>query len=210
MTLGKFFPRSLETILLITYDDVAVMRLYYRCSSALYVRLIFDNVVLWRSYFGRHLTYLAPGVDACIRQLLERTELQHGRLLVSHAFAYITVSKQGLTESELEDVLSLDEQVGDWSLLLSHREFDFEELLLDDTWLCFIRSRMSVGCTQIITRYCCMNLTAYFMHKMLNYRREIDVCKLSIITHADDSHTPRPSSNIRSEGQGSESQDHKV
>ena len=78
------------------------------------MRLIFDDVVLWRSYSRRHLTYLEPGVDACIRKLLERTELQHGRLLVSHAFAYITASKEGLTESELEDVLSLDEQVGDF------------------------------------------------------------------------------------------------
>ena len=86
--------------------------LLYRCSNALYVRLVYDDVVRWRSYFRRHMTYLAPGVDACIRQLLERTEMQHGRLLVSHAFAYITVSKEGLTESELEDVLSLDEQVG--------------------------------------------------------------------------------------------------
>jgi len=80
----------------------------FRCSSALYVRLIFDDVVLWRSYFRRHMTYLAPGmtylapgVDACIRQLLERMETQHGRLLVSHAFAYITASKEGLTESKL-------------------------------------------------------------------------------------------------------------
>lgn len=64
------------------------------------------------------MTYLAAGVDACIRQLLERTEMQHGRLLVSHAFAYITVSKEGLTQSELEDVLSLDEQVGDCVLFL--------------------------------------------------------------------------------------------
>jgi len=89
-----------------------LLLLLYRCSSALYVRLVFDDVVLWRSYFRRHMTYLEPGIDACIRQLLERTELKHGRLLVSHAFAYITVSKEGLTESELEDVLSLDEQVG--------------------------------------------------------------------------------------------------
>ena len=37
--------------------------------------------------------------------------MQHGKVLVSHAFSYVTVSKEGLTESELEDILSLDEQV---------------------------------------------------------------------------------------------------
>ena len=79
-------------------SDLVILLMRCRCSNALYTRLIFDDVVLWRSYFRRHMTYLAPSVDACIHQLLERTELQHGRLLVSHAFAYITVSKEGLTE----------------------------------------------------------------------------------------------------------------
>jgi len=94
-------------------DAAAAAATCYRCSNALYTRLVCDDVILWRSYMRPHLTYLAPCVDACISQLLDRTELQHGRLLVSHAFAYITASKEGLTESELEDILSLDEQVSD-------------------------------------------------------------------------------------------------
>ena len=38
---------------------------------------------------------------------------QHGKLLVSHALAYITASKSGLSESELEDLISLDDKVTD-------------------------------------------------------------------------------------------------
>lgn len=38
---------------------------------------------------------------------------QHGRILVFHALAYITASKSGLSESELEDLISLDDKVLD-------------------------------------------------------------------------------------------------
>lgn len=82
-----------------------------RCTDALFVRLVFDEVALWRSYHKRHVTCLAPNIRASIHKLFERIEMKHGKMLVSHAFSYITASKEGLTESELEDILSLDEQV---------------------------------------------------------------------------------------------------
>ena len=43
--------------------------------------------------------------------LIKRLEKQHGKLLVSHAFGYITASGDGLSEPELEDLISLDDQV---------------------------------------------------------------------------------------------------
>lgn len=39
--------------------------------------------------------------------------MQHGRILVFHALAYITAAKSGLSESELEDLISLDDKVLD-------------------------------------------------------------------------------------------------
>lgn len=39
--------------------------------------------------------------------------LQHGRLLVFHALAYITAARSGLSETELEDLISLDDKVLD-------------------------------------------------------------------------------------------------
>lgn len=38
---------------------------------------------------------------------------QHGRILVFHALAYITAAKSGLSETELEDLISLDDRVLD-------------------------------------------------------------------------------------------------
>lgn len=43
--------------------------------------------------------------------LLDRIENQHGKLLVSHALGYLTAAKSGVSEAELEDLLSLDEKV---------------------------------------------------------------------------------------------------
>ena len=43
--------------------------------------------------------------------LFERVEMQHGRLLVQRILAYITASKSGLTATEIEDLLSCDDEV---------------------------------------------------------------------------------------------------
>ena len=40
-------------------------------------------------------------------------EAKHGWLLVSHALAYMTAAKSGVTESEIEDLISLDDRVLD-------------------------------------------------------------------------------------------------
>ena len=37
--------------------------------------------------------------------------MKHGKVFVAHSLAYLTVSKGGLSESELDDVLSLDDEV---------------------------------------------------------------------------------------------------
>ena len=52
--------------------------------------------------------YLLAGA---IGELFERMERQHGQILVNHTLAYITAAKNGLTESELEDILSCDDEV---------------------------------------------------------------------------------------------------
>jgi len=79
------------------------------CNTPLYVKLVFDQISLWKSYTQD--IYLAQSISDCIFKLFERIENQHGRILVSHALAYITASKNGLSEAELEDLISLDETV---------------------------------------------------------------------------------------------------
>lgn len=46
-----------------------------------------------------------------INALFERMERYHGRVFTSHALSYLTASKSGLSDVEMEDVLSLDDEV---------------------------------------------------------------------------------------------------
>ncbi len=56
-------------------------------------------------------TALSTTVQEVIHDLFKRLEVKHDQVFVSHALAYITASMSGLSESELEDVLSLDDVV---------------------------------------------------------------------------------------------------
>ena len=75
------------------------------------MKLVFDEIKLWRSYTQTQEKDLARTVSTSINKLLARIENQHGHILVEHALSYITASRSGLSEAELEDLLSLDETV---------------------------------------------------------------------------------------------------
>ncbi|UJR21317.1 hypothetical protein I4U23_024408 [Adineta vaga] len=81
------------------------------CNTPLYVKLVFDEIKLWRSYTKTQEKDLAKTVSTSINKLLGRIENQHGHILVEHALSYITASRSGLSEAELEDLISLDETV---------------------------------------------------------------------------------------------------
>jgi hypothetical protein len=83
------------------------------CSLPIFVKLVFAEICRWKSYSKPTDTLLATNVRNSIFKLFERIELQHGRLLVTHALAYITAAKSGLSETELEDLISMDDKVLD-------------------------------------------------------------------------------------------------
>ena len=88
-----------------------VMESFQKCPLPLYLKLSFDEALRWTSYTPYSDLCLEPSVREIIDDLFNRVERRHGKILVSHALAYITASKNGLTESELEDLLSLDDDV---------------------------------------------------------------------------------------------------
>ncbi|KAI3386911.1 hypothetical protein SNEBB_004259 [Seison nebaliae] len=81
------------------------------CNLPLYMKLVFDEIIRWKSYSLPKVTILGSSIEQCISKLLDRVEMQHGKVLVSYALAYVTASKDGLSESEIEDLISLDETV---------------------------------------------------------------------------------------------------
>ncbi|PAA48787.1 hypothetical protein BOX15_Mlig021732g1 [Macrostomum lignano] len=84
---------------------------FSKCSLPIYVHLLYHEVLRWRSYQQVDEPSLRYTVRQAIFQLFEKLELKHGRLFTSHALAFITASRNGLSESELEDLLSLDDAV---------------------------------------------------------------------------------------------------
>ncbi|CAG2108893.1 unnamed protein product [Medioppia subpectinata] len=83
------------------------------CSLPIFAKLVFAEIIRWKSYSKANQTLLSNTVMDSIFRLFDRIEVQHGKTLVSHALSYITASKNGLSESELEDMLSLDDIVLD-------------------------------------------------------------------------------------------------
>ena len=80
----------------------------------LYLRLAFEEARLWRSHAEPEQTVLGEGITALIRENLFARLAQpanHGRVMVAHSLGYLAASRFGLSEDEIVDVLSLDEQV---------------------------------------------------------------------------------------------------
>ncbi|XP_068248399.1 NACHT and WD repeat domain-containing protein 2 [Palaemon carinicauda] len=98
---------------LTNYQWRVVSNAISQCSLPIFVKLVFAEICRWKSYSKPQDTYLASNVMDSIMMLFSKVEIKHGRLIVSHALAYITAAKNGLSESEMEDLISLDDKVLD-------------------------------------------------------------------------------------------------
>lgn len=83
------------------------------CPQPLYLKILFEEFSKWPSYNLVRDVSLPATVRAAITFLFEELERKYGELLVSHALGYLTAGRQGLTDSELRDVLSCDDEVLD-------------------------------------------------------------------------------------------------
>ncbi|KAL1773347.1 NACHT domain-containing and WD repeat-containing protein 1 isoform X1 [Sigmodon hispidus] len=79
------------------------------CGHPGRLRLAFEEARKWASFTVP--VPLATTAEEATHQLCIRLEETHGRLLVAHVLGYIVCSRYGLSEAELKDVLSLDDEV---------------------------------------------------------------------------------------------------
>ncbi|XP_070944259.1 NACHT domain- and WD repeat-containing protein 1 isoform X2 [Macaca nemestrina] len=79
------------------------------CGNPWRLRLAFEEARKWVSFTVP--APLATTAEEATHQLCARLEQTHGRLLVAHVLGYIVSSRHGLSEAELKDVLSLDDEV---------------------------------------------------------------------------------------------------
>ena len=90
-------------------QQAVVMEAFRICSYPLYVQLAYTQVRTWFS--STETPNLPPGMKEFIHHIMDNLESTHGRVLVSRALAYLTASTTGLSDCEMEDLLSLDDDV---------------------------------------------------------------------------------------------------
>ncbi|XP_055453303.1 NACHT domain- and WD repeat-containing protein 1 isoform X1 [Psammomys obesus] len=79
------------------------------CGHPGRLRLAFEEARKWSSFTVP--VPLATTAEEATHQLCIRLEETHGQLLVARVLGYIVCSRYGLSEAELKDVLSLDDEV---------------------------------------------------------------------------------------------------
>ena len=90
-----------------------VLKQVSNCRSQLYLKLALEQALTWKSYTALAEVSLSASVREMIISLFEYLEVKHGKEIFQHAAAYITASRRGISEAELEDILSCDEVVLD-------------------------------------------------------------------------------------------------
>ena len=82
-------------------------------TSPLHLRLILQRIAAWKSsYEPRDILHQkCSTISDTIKSKLYELEGVYGRVLLSHAIFYLTVLRNGVSETEIEDILSIDDEV---------------------------------------------------------------------------------------------------
>jgi DNA polymerase III delta prime subunit len=77
----------------------------------LHLKLITDEILNWKSYTKINNCILNDSIKESVIFLINRLEKDFGISLVKHVLGYISISKNGFSELELQDILSLDNEL---------------------------------------------------------------------------------------------------
>ncbi len=86
---------------------------FSRCPLPLYLKLAFEEARLWRSFERPEDCVLGEGLAGIIDVLLGRLSAQsnHGPVMVSRSLSYLAAARFGLTEDEILNILTNDDEV---------------------------------------------------------------------------------------------------
>ena len=93
------------------------MKSFNASPLPLFLKLSFDQSLKWKSYQDINTVTLEKNVKDSINRLFTDLERMHGKYLVAHALGLITCSKHGLSDAEIDDILSIDDEV--WFTFMS-------------------------------------------------------------------------------------------
>lgn len=98
----------------LTDDQWNIVRYIFKNGGdALYTKLIVDTIVEWKSYDIINISQLSITIKEAIGKVFKKCETELGSVFVKYAFAYLSISRQGLAEVELLDSLSCTNSVLD-------------------------------------------------------------------------------------------------
>ncbi|KAK3600452.1 hypothetical protein CHS0354_037858 [Potamilus streckersoni] len=84
---------------------------FQKCSIPMYVQLIADAARSFSSFAEINAASLPTTVSEAIYKLFDLLEEKHGSLIVSKSMGYLVASVTGLSDCEMEDLLSMDDAV---------------------------------------------------------------------------------------------------
>ena len=94
--------------------------------TPLYVQLLREHVVTWSS--GSHDSQLPKDIESFFSLVIDNLQEKHGKNLVTTVLGLLVLSKHGVTEIEIEDMLSIDDVVST-SLIHSSVAFFLRQIL---------------------------------------------------------------------------------
>ncbi|KAL5016768.1 hypothetical protein ScPMuIL_006357 [Solemya velum] len=83
------------------------------CSLPMFIRTLVELAKNMTSTPHTGCEFIPKSVEDALEQLLEQLEVKHGKEIFRHAMGYVVASVTGLSDCEMEDVLSLDDSVLD-------------------------------------------------------------------------------------------------
>jgi len=87
-----------------------VIEAYKNCPYPLYFKLLLEEAVLWRSFDDDAHTKIGHDYESMFDVLFERLFRTHGKELVSRSLGYLAAAKNGLTDDEMIEVLTHDDE----------------------------------------------------------------------------------------------------
>ncbi|ELU08908.1 hypothetical protein CAPTEDRAFT_127278, partial [Capitella teleta] len=79
------------------------------CSLPLYARIICDQIHRWKSFDLPDKLLIESTIQGAINKHFEMMEIKLGKHIVKHSLSYLTSVRYGISEVEMEHVLSLDD-----------------------------------------------------------------------------------------------------
>nr|XP_033811856.1 LOW QUALITY PROTEIN: NACHT domain- and WD repeat-containing protein 1 [Geotrypetes seraphini] len=106
----EMFLKSVNRKLTPAQHEV-ILQSFSQFGQPLLLKLAFEEARRWASYTVLSEVQVAKTIQEAVCHLYQRLERLHGKVLVSHTLGYLVSSRNGLSEAELKDVLSLDDEV---------------------------------------------------------------------------------------------------